>query len=159
MGTKAGAKLYVAEELQDDTDLNQAGFEALTWVLVKDVGTFPEYGRNEATATYDAFSGIVKGKGSNNAGDGDFIMAYDPTDAGQVQMRSRGAQRRNVCFKIEHADATGTANGDKTATMDYLRGVLSGPRSPAGGTSDFEREAYSFGNNQHLRVLPATISI
>lgn len=157
MGTKAGAKVYVAEELQDDTDLDKAGFEALTWVEVKDVGTIPEYGRNEAPATYDAFSGIVKGKGSNDAGGGDFIMAYHAEDLGQIEMRSHGAQRRNVCFKIEHPDATGTANPDKSATIDYLRGVLSGPRHPQGGTNDFEREAYAFGCNQHLRVLPAVI--
>ena len=77
MGTIAGTKYYISDAKVADADLaNAAAFEALSYTEIKRVGSFPEFGRNEPVASYATHdSGILKGKGSNNVGDGDMEMS------------------------------------------------------------------------------------
>lgn len=153
-GTQAGAKLYISAALIADAVMDQAAFEALSWVRVNDVGSLPDYGRNEAIATYNTLdNGILKGKGSNNAGDGDVELAYKSTDAGQVLMRTAGAGKSQWAFKIEFVDDD--SGSPLQPTIDYLRAIVSGPRHPSGSDEDFMKEVYSLGIVQHLRDVQA----
>jgi hypothetical protein len=153
MSTNAGKKYYICATAQE-ADLDQAGFEALTWVRIGNVGAFPEIGRNEPIATYNTHdNGVLKGKGSNDPGSGDLECAYAASDVGQIELRTAGATKKNWAFKVLHDDATDSL----TATVDYCRAIVSGPRHPNGSDEDFRREVYSLGINQHLRILPEAV--
>lgn len=145
MGTKAGLEFFISNASVADTDLNQAGFEALTWVKVANVGSVPEFGNNEPIATYKGLDGVKKGKGLNDPGNGDVEMAHKKDDVGQIAMRAAGITDDNYAFKVTLKDGT----------VDYVRGVISGPRHPSGGDEDFNLEVYALGLEQHLRVVAA----
>lgn len=154
MGTLAGVTLYISTTAAGDSTLDQSGFEALSYTQVKNVGSLPEYGRNENIAEYRTLDqGVLKSKGSNNAGQGDIELAYDPDDAGQILMRTAGASANKYAFKIVYDDdQTGSP---VQPTTDYLRGIISGPRFPTGGDEDFHRELYTISSDQHLRIVAA----
>lgn len=159
MGTIAGTKYYISDAKVADADLaDAAAFEALTYVEIKRVGSFPEFGRNEPIASYMTHdSGVLKGKGSNNIGDGDMEVAHVYNDAGQILMRTAGSGKLDWVIKVVHADATGSANPELAATTEYIRCIISGPRNPSGGDEEFVRDVYSLGGKQYLRVLQAVI--
>ena len=153
--TNAGKQFYVCETAQPADVANQAAWEGLTWVRVNNVGLFPDYGRTENIASYTTLdNGILKGKGSNDSGGGEMELSHLATDAGQVALRTIGADKGVYAFKIVHDDAV----SGYTATTDYVRSVVSGPTYPQGGDEDFVREMYQLGHVQHLRVLPEAVS-
>lgn len=138
MGTNAGKTYSVSNAAVADADLDQTGFEALTWVEIGNVGSFPEFGRKENIAEYKTTKGVIKGKGAPNWGGGDMECARDADDAGQVLLRGYGSTKSQYAFKITHADGT----------VDYVRGIIAGPTRPQGGDEDFEIEMYTLGFNQ-----------
>ncbi|GGO89019.1 hypothetical protein GCM10011348_45790 [Marinobacterium nitratireducens] len=148
--SNAGGKLYIAVDGLGDaevhnTDLTEAQFDALTWLEVKQVGSFGETGSNTNILTYDTWDTDVsqKAKGITNGGDPEVEVARVGTDPGQIQMRAAALTKHSYAFKIEHDDSLGT-NG----TIKYNRGVVGGPRHPNGRNEDFNLEIYSLGMNQ-----------
>lgn len=152
--TNAGKTYFVCATAQA-SDLDQAGFEGLSWVRVNNVGAFPDYGRRENIAEYVTIdNGKLKGKGSNDAGGGDMDVSRLASDSGQDALRTAGATKQVYAFKVVHDDAvTGF-----TATTDYLRGIVSGPMHPQGGDEDFVLDRFALGFVQHLRVDPEAVS-
>ena len=106
--TLAGGKFFVCETAQP-TDLDQTGFEGLTWVQVNGVGSVGQTGTQQNLPTYDTFDTTVtqKSKGIANAGDPPVEVSRDPTDAGQIIMRtiSQPTDKKNYAFKWEKNDA------------------------------------------------------
>jgi hypothetical protein len=152
--THKGEKLYVCATAQD-SDLNQAGFEALVWVPVGKVGDRGDWGSTSNLPTYNTLDEAVsqKQKGVANAGDPKIEVARIFDDAGQIIMRTFGdpLNQHSMAVKLEFNDKP---VGYSTNTIKYSRGVVSGPQDPGGSSDDFVREQYTVGLNQ----LPITVN-
>lgn len=159
MAFNKGYKVYICATPAGDDDLTQTEFEALTWVEAINVGTLPERGRTESELTYNTLShGVKKGKGSTNYGSGDFEMTRKGTNAGREAFVAAAATELNHAIKLVAPDATGEDTGDFTATIEYMRGYLTGPTVPSGGDEQADIFRFSFYNNQHLIVAPEEIT-
>lgn len=155
--TNKGRKFSICTTPQP-ADLDQAGFEALTWVEVGHVGSIGEIGLSSNIVNYDELGTEVtqKQKAVANAGDPQIEVARNPTDPGQIALRTAGATKFNYAFKFEDADAPSTGESN---TIYYSRGVISGPMIPGGKVQDFILERYTLGLNQPIiTVNPAAQS-
>lgn len=156
--TLAGTKFYVCSTAQE-SDLNQAGYEALTWVQVGNVGKIGETGTKTNIVGYDDLASTMKqkSKGLADAGDPTIECARNPTDAGQIIMRTIGAptDKKAYAFKIEKNDAP---SASYTNTIHYVRGICTGPSRPNGALEDFDLEVFTLGLTQaEITVNPAAI--
>lgn len=156
--THAGKKVYISEAVGETDLADVAAFEALSWTEVPGVGTFPEYGRAEAISTHNGFEKKAKGKGAPDFGGGDLEVRRISGDAGQLALRAAGASKKQYAFKIVFDDATGASSGDYTATTDYVKGVVSGPKRGGSGDEDFIMDVYALGFEQHIPDEPAVIA-
>lgn len=155
--TMKGRKLYICATPQA-IDLNQAAFEALTFVEVKNVGMIGDFGITDNLVSYDELATVVnqKQKGIGDAGSPQVDMSENPTDPGQILMRTAGDTKYQYAFKVENADATSASESN---TIYYFRAVVSGPLHPGGRNQDFLLERYTLGINQKpIKVAPAALS-
>lgn len=146
-GIKKDSKLYVCETPQS-SDLDQAGYEALTWVEVGNVVTLPDFGITDNIVTQDYIATDVsqKQKGFRNGAETEIVVGFDPDDAGQDALRAAAATRTNYALKLESSDSPNAAT--TTNTIRYSRGVIGGPAFAGGGGEDFDNETYQVGLNQ-----------
>jgi hypothetical protein len=155
--TKKGSKVYVCATAQN-ADLDQSGYEALTWVQVGKVGNVGDFGSTSTINSYDTLDEDVtqKQKGTANAGDPDIEVASLYDDAGQDILRTFGdpLEQDNMAIKVERNDAP----SGMTNTIHYSRGVVSGPTLVGGGSDDFELERFTVALNQlPIRVDPTAV--
>lgn len=137
----SGDTLKICTTVQN-TDLDEAGFTALTYVEVGSVGSVGEYGVSTNVLTYDTWNTLVakKAKGITNAGDPEVEVARSATDAGQIAMRTAGhpSVKDSYAFEVTRQDGT----------VEYLRGLVAGPRKPNGRNEDFDLEIFTLMLNQ-----------
>ena len=151
----SGWKLYMCTTPQA-ADLDQTGFEALTWVQIKGVGNFGETGDKTNILTYDTWDTdvIQKAKGMTDAGSPQIEVERRPTDTGQVALRAAAATNFNYAFKTEGNDAPNELVGS-SPTIRYNRGLVSGPTEPNGRNEDFDLEVFTLGLQQRqIKVDP-----
>lgn len=141
--TNKGRKLYVCATDQP-ADLDLAGFEALTWVEVGNVGSVGPTGTNTNIVSYDELSTEVtqKQKGISNAGDPPIECARNASDPGQIVLRTAGQTKLYYAFKIEDDDAP---SAGFTNSIYYNRGLVTGPVRPGGRNEDFILETFTLG--------------
>lgn len=149
--TNSGSKLYICVTPKNE-DLTQTQFAALTWVQVKKVGSVGERGLTTNIVTYDTWDTAValKGKGISNAGDPEVEVARVLDDPGQVAMRAAGLPSVTdaYAFKVERP----------SGEIEYLRGLVTGPRTPGGRNEDFVLHVYSLALNQVPIEVPAPVT-
>lgn len=152
--TQKDVKFYICTTPQP-ADLDQAGFEALTWVAVGQVGKIGETGIKTNVVSYDTLDTDVstKAKGVSNAGDPTVECARSYNDAGQVAMRAAALTNFNYATKIERNDAP---DASTTNTVIYNRGLVMGPTRPNGGVEDFDLEIFTLGLQQREVVVNPT---
>lgn len=162
--TNKGRKFYVAvtapggtTPAPQPTDLNQAQYEALNWLEVKNVGSIGESGTDTNLPTYDELATEVtqKQKGISNAGDPDVEVARNAADDGQKAMRAAAKTKFNYAFKTEDNDAP---DANHTNSVYYNREVVTGPRRPNGRNEDFVLEVYKLGLNQ-IEIVVDPVSL
>lgn len=146
--TNSGSKLFICINPQNQ-DLNEASFAALQYVQVKKVGSVGERGITTNIVTYDTWDTAVsmKGKGISNAGDPEVEVARDLSDPGQIAMRAAGQPdvTDTFAFKVERP----------SGEVEYMRGLVTGPRTPGGRNEDFVLHVYSLALNQVPIEVPA----
>lgn len=155
--TLKGRKVYVCATPQP-TDLNQAGYEGLTWVEIGHVGSIGESGTNTNIVSYDELGTDVtqKNKGISNAGDPQIEVARLDTDAGQDVMRAAALTKNIYAIKMVDDDAAAGYVG----TTYYNRGLVAGPTRPNGRNEDFNLEHYTLGCVQlEIVVEPQSLSV
>lgn len=152
--SNAASKIYVCATAQN-TDLDQAAYEALTWVEIKGIGNLGEAGKSTNILQYPTWdtSVIQKAKGMTDAGSPELEVARIPTDAGQDILRTAAAvgNNNNYAFKILRADGTTATNG----TVIYNRGLVGGPKRPNGRNEDFDLEVFTLAFQQEEIVVDA----
>ena len=136
------------------TTLDQSGFEALSYTDVGAVGLIGEYGLVTGTLAYGVFGSDeeVKIKGISDAGNPEIECARDDSDAGQQILNTAGhpASQAPRAFRITKQDGS----------VDYLRGLVTGPEQIGGGNEDFDLNMYSLGLVQkplHAADIPPPV--
>jgi hypothetical protein len=139
--THKGTTIHVAAVAQND-DLNQAGYEALTWTQVGKVGNPGEFGAKSNLPSYDTLDEPTtqKQKGIADAGSPTIECASIPSDPGQIIMRAFGHPLNADNMAIKWTRSNGQ--------ILYSRGAVTGPRYPGGGSDDFVVEVFDVGLNQ-----------
>lgn len=150
--TNAASKIYVCATAQN-TDLDQTGYEALTWVEIKGIGNLGEAGTTTNILNYPTWSETViqKAKGLSDAGSPTLEVARLPSDAGQDVLRTAAAvgNNNNYAFKILRSDGTTSTNG----TVIYNRGMVAGPTRPNGSNEDFDLEVFTLAFQQEEIIV------
>lgn len=153
--TNAFSKFYVCPTPQN-TNLTEDDYNSLEWVLVSGLGNLGETGKSTNVLTYNTWETEVadKAKGITDAGSPTVEVARDPNDNGQQVLRAAGAVGNNnkYAFKILRAD--GPLGG--TGTIQYNRGIVTGPTRPNGQNEDFELEIFTLGLVQEEIVVNPT---
>lgn len=153
--SNAASKLYICATAQNN-DLDQSGYEALTWVEIKGIGSLGERGKMTNVLTYPTWDNTVtqKAKGLTDAGSPELELARLPTDAGQVLLRAASAvgNNNNYAFKEVRADGAVGASG----TIIYNRGLVVGLKRAGGRNEDFDLETYTLAFVQEEIVVNPT---
>lgn len=145
--TNASGKVYICAT-PATTELNQAAYEALTWVEISNVGSMGEIGNNQPINNYTTWNdGTMKAKGTPDYGSPELEIGRDTGDAGQDALRVAATLNSPHAFKVERNDAL---TGGGTNTMIYNRALVTGPRRPQGRSEDFDLEIFTLGmfNNE-----------
>lgn len=151
----AASKIYISSTAQNSA-LNQAGYEALSWVQITAVGSRGEMGKITNVLTYDTWDTTViqKAKGMTDAGSPELEVARIADDAGQILLRTAGAvgNNDNYAFKEERNDDGPLGN----PTIIYNRGLVLGPRRPGGRNEDFDLEVFTLAFQQEEIIVAAS---
>lgn len=136
-----GAKVYICATPQTAT-LNQAGFEALTWVEIDSVVTPPTLSEEveNASQKYVNRPRAAHQKGSYTGIRSEIVVGYDYDDPGQVILKAASKSKATYSLKLELTDSPNTAT--HTNSVIYARALVN-PVSLAGGTGeDFVNPTY-----------------
>lgn len=155
--TQKDVTLSICTTPQPD-DLTEAGFEALVYVAIGQVGSVGETGLSTNILTYDTLTTAVsqKAKGISDAGSPEIEVARNYNDAGQVALRNAAATNFNYAFKLERNDAP---DASTTNTVIYNRGLVIGPRRPNGRNEDFDLEIFQLALQQAEVVVNPEASV
>lgn len=154
--SNAASKFYTCATPQNSA-LDAAGYNALTWVEVSGVGSRGETGISTNMLNYDTWDDTViqKAKGLTDAGSPEIELARLPTDAGQNILRTAGAVGNNNNYAFKELRADGAVG--ETGTIIYNRGLVTGPKRPGGRNEDFDLEIFMLGlQQQEVVVNPTT---
>lgn len=148
-----GRKFYVSTTAEA-TDLNQSGFEALTWTEVKRIVTVGETGSNTNVVSQDYWGTTVTQKqtGITNAGDPTVEVGVDLADAGQDAMRAYANDGNYYAFKIEDV----LLSGESTPVTRYNRGLVLGPVDSNGDVEGWNNQTFTLGLVQEQITVDAT---
>lgn len=154
--TNAASRIFVCAEPQNK-DLTEDDYNGLDWVPISGIGNLGETGKSTNVLNYDTWDTTVsqKGKGTTDAGSPTLEVARIPDDAGQKILRTAGAvgNNNNYAFKILRADGVPGGIG----TIQYNRGIVTGPTRPNGANEDFDLEVFTLGFNQEEIVVDPTV--
>lgn len=155
MATNMGRKTYISPTPQPD-EMTLEDFEELAdWVEIKFVGNIEQTGTETNIIGYPTMDTKFedKGKGISNAGDPTIECRYDGQDAGQILAAQLALTPHKYAFKFEWDDALTTGG---TGTIEYNRGIITGPLNPNGGPEDFKLSVFTLGLVQQNFTVPAT---
>lgn len=154
--TYKDAKFYICTTPQA-SDLDKAGFEALTWVQVDNVVSHPALTVTENMISQDYVDtdlstnqkGFAKGKETA------LEVGYNSDDPGQIAMRAAADTRFEYAVKSELADAP---DASTTNSIKYTRCVIGQPEEAGGGGEDFVNDMFALGINQRpILAVPEAI--
>lgn len=159
MAFNNGYKVYISPEPVGAADLTQGEFEAIDdWVEMINCGTLPDRGPAEGELSFPTLAhGTVKGKGAKDFGGGDFDVLKRGVNAGREAFAAAALTQLNHAIRLVAPDATGSSPGDMSPTTEYLRGLVTGPRTPGGGGDEADIARFSVVFNQYLVVPSAVI--
>lgn len=151
--TASGTKFYIGGQVLDAVD-TAAEFAALTWVEIKNIETYGEFGDASAAVTFSAVGDgrVQKAKGARDAGELALTIGVVPNEPGQLALIAAEGTNKNYAFKIELPDAP---TDDFTNTIMYFRGLVMGKRLNVGGNDNVLRRAVSIGiNSAIIEIAP-----
>jgi len=132
-----GATFSVSTTPQN-TDLTESEFSGLTYTPVPGVITHGDTGVQQNIITQSTWDRpvVCKSKGEANAGDGD-ISFVDAPSAGMDLLKAYAAHDNTNSYatKVEWADGS----------IEYNRGLFTGPQNNKGGNEDFKQKTFTFG--------------
>lgn len=145
--TNIGAKVYISDSVTN-SDLDQAGFEALTWIELPNVGNHGDSGISQNVVNYSTYGNqvVLKGKGEADAGS-PVIECLDEASAGMTAFEAAAV--------FDNFDSYSTKFEWADGTIEYNRGLVMGPMNMKGANQDFRRVSFTVGNQQApVKVRP-----
>jgi len=132
--THAGGVFSICTTPQTPT-LNQAAFEALSYVQVGKVVELPELAATDNMLTQATLDTDIsqRQKGIRSVEGGDLVVSFTAGDAGQEAMKTAAASQNIYACKYELNDSGGT-NG---TTFYFLAVIGGGGGVTGGGREDF----------------------
>lgn len=159
--SNASSQIFVSSvAVSNTTNLTQSDYAALSWIEVKGLGNLGETGKSTNILTYPTWSDTVgqKAKGMTDAGSPTAEFARIPTDPGQTILRAAGAVGNNNCYAFKILRADGQVGG--TGTIQYNRGLVTGPTRPNGQNEDFDLEVFTLAFVQEeIVVAPSATGV
>lgn len=138
--TNFGGKFYISTTAENE-DLSSSEFGQLTYVEVPNLGTHGDTGVTQNIISYSTWGRnvVCKGKGEADAGSPD-VEFLDVASAGMDLMEAAASvnNQNNYAFKVEWSDGS----------LEFNRGLVTGPTRMKGGNEDFKRVSYNLGMQQ-----------
>lgn len=119
----SGSKIYISDDLPATHDKN--GFNALTWVEIKEVTSIGEFGRDYSMIEHSPIDKrqTVQIKGNFTEGSVALAFASVPLDAGQILVNTASKSDDDFSFKIVRTDGVIDAfTGKVTAFKPTVQG-------------------------------------
>lgn len=106
--TAAGASISIADTAGPPATFDEAGYAAMTYVVIGEVTNIGEFGKEFALVTHQplATRGVKKGKGSFNHGTLNPTLAVDNEDAGQVVLQAALESDLSYAFLVTLQDGS-----------------------------------------------------
>jgi hypothetical protein len=149
--TNFGGTFAISTTTVGCDDLALSDFEALTFVTVPNMGTHGDTGISQNLVSYSTWDRNVirKGKGEADAQNAD-VEFLDIASAGMdVMLTAAGVNNPdNYAFRVTWPDGS----------IEYNRGLVTGPMRLKGANEDFKRVQFSLGMQQEAVVVEAPSS-
>lgn len=136
------------------SDLNEAGFEALTYVPIGKVVSLPDFGvaENSVVQNYVGDQLSQASKGFRQGQESSITVGDDPNDTGQDALHAASLTRTNYAFSLESSDSP---DGVLTNTVRYARAIVMRPMFTGGEGEAFDNYEFPITLNQEpARVKP-----
>jgi hypothetical protein len=126
----------------EDTDLTtEAAFELLTYTNVPNVGSLGDTGITQNVVSYSTWDRNVASKGKGEADAGSPTVEFlDVDSAGMTAMLAAAAVDNAASYAFEIVWPDGT--------IEFNRGIVTGPQRMKGGNEDFKRLTFTLGFSQ-----------
>jgi hypothetical protein len=124
--SSAGSTLKISASIP--ANHTESGFSALTFTNISELTNIGSVGEETELITHSpiASRGVVKVKGQKNLGSIELEMAYIPTDAGQLLLRSAQGSDNDYSFEMTLQDGTKV----------YFLGKVMSAKINVGGVND-----------------------
>ena len=126
----------------ENTDLaDETAFELLTYTDVPNVGSFGDTGVTQNVVSYSTWDRNVAAKGKGEADAGSPTVEFlDVSSAGMTALLAAAGVNvtDSYAFSITWPDGT----------IDFNRGIVTGPMRLKGGNEDFKRVSFTLGFSQ-----------
>jgi len=133
---------FAVTAIAANTDVaDKAAYAALVYTEVPNVGSFGDTGVSQNVVSYSTWDRNVAAKGKGEADAGSPTVEFlDVASAGMTIMETNAAvdNANSYAFKIEWPDGT----------IEYNRGIVTGPMRLKGGNEDFKRVSFNLGFSQ-----------
>lgn len=133
--------VFALSSTSQNEDLTVSGFAALSYTDIPNIGSHGDSGVSQNVVNYSTWDRnvIAKGKGEADAGS-PTIEFLDVVSAGMTLLIAAADvdNADNYAFKITWPDGS----------IEYNRGIITGPLRMKGGNEDFKRLQFNLGFNQ-----------
>lgn len=149
--TNFGGVFSVSTTAVGCDDLELSDFEALSYESVPNMGNHGDTGISQNLVNYSTWDRNVirKGKGEADAQNPDVEFLDIPSAGLDIMLLAAGVSNtENYAFKVEWADGS----------IEYNRGLVTGPMRMKGGNEDFKRIQFSLGLQQEAVPVDAPSS-
>ena len=144
--TNFGGSFSISDSAEN-ADLDLAAFALLTYVPVPNIGSHGDSGVSQNVVSYSTWDRNVTSKGKGEADAGSPTVEFlDVTSAGMTALLIAAAvdMTDSYAFKVEWPDGS----------IEYNRGIVTGPQRMKGGNEDFKRLTFTLGFSQTPIIGP-----
>jgi hypothetical protein len=131
----------------ENSDLDLAAFALLTYTPVPNIGSHGDSGVSQNVVSYSTWDRNVTSKGKGEADAGSPAVEFlDVVSAGMTAMLAAADVNEpdSFAFKVLWPDGS----------IEYNRGIVTGPQRMKGGNEDFKRLTFTLGFSQQPIIGP-----
>lgn len=146
--TNFGGTFAISTTSEND-DLDLSGFAALEYTTVPNIGSHGDSGVNQNVVNYSTWDRNVIAKGKGEADAGSPTIEF-------LDIASSGMTLLLAAADVDEADSFAYKIIWPDNSIEYNRGIVTGPLRMKGGNEDFKRLQFTLGFNQVPVVVAAS---